>query len=404
MKYLHTLVALCAVVLFSACNEQEDFDRGMDFNYGNEIEAGFYTSQYDVNSKYEYALVVTENAKGEQTVYSYRVGKPNTSDSAVVRTTFVADSVAYDAETGILSAKASTSYYEEESSLYLCKLQNGGLVYELNYGDKKDKATLVKSNATPSVEGKWQAANADSSVVYDFFLSAANAEGAGAVVLSKNGGADEVGTYTTAHGTTTVTVGGVVYTLAFNGKFQLVATTDVEALVLDRVVSEPEPEQFLPIFGGVYTVNASIIDASGFLFGGPVPMDAVLYQSDKYAENFAIYPFISSDKPMYFTMDANGLLTVVNQGTGVESQYGEVFVSDILSAYGEANPQSYYDSKKAVFNFALAYHVPAGTFGFFYDTFQLTEEYTNKKEANFVKGQKTLRETLKLSENARLMK
>jgi hypothetical protein len=34
----------------------------------------------------------------------------------------------------------------------------------------------------------------------------------------------------------------------------------------------------------------------------------------------------------------------------------------------------------------------------------LTEEYTNKKEANFVKGQKTLRETLKLSENARLMK
>ena len=404
MKYLHTLVALCAVVLFSACNEQEDFDRGMDFNYGNEIEAGFYTSQYDVNSKYEYALVVTENAKGEQTVYSYRVGKPNTSDSAVVRTTFVADSVVYDAETGILSAKASTSYYEEESSLYLCKLQNGGLVYELNYGDKKDKATLVKSNATPSVEGKWQAANADSSVVYDFFLSAANAEGAGAVVLSKNGGADEVGTYTTAHGTTTVTVGGVVYTLAFNGKFQLVATTDVEALVLDRVVSEPEPEQFLPIFGGVYTVNASIIDASSFLFGGPVPMDAVLYQSDKYAENFAIYPFISSDKPMYFTMDAQGLLTVDNQGTGVNSQYGEVFVSDILTLYGEANPQSYYDSKKAVFNFALAYHVPAGTFGFYYDTFQLTEEYTNKKEANFVKGQKTLRETLKLSENARLMK
>ena len=403
MKYLHTLVALCAVVLFSACNEQEDFDRGMDFNYGNEIEAGLYTSQYDANSKYDYNLVVTENAKGERTVYSYRVGKPGTSDSAVVRTTFVAEEMSYDAETGILSAKASTSYYEEESSLFLCKLQNGGLVYELNYGDKKDKATLVKSNATPSVEGKWQAANADSSVVYDFFLSAANAEGAGAAIVSKNGGADEVGTYTTAHGTTTVTVGGVAYTLAFNGKCQLVATTDAESLVLDRVVSDPEPEQFLPIFGGIYTVHASLIDGN-YLFGGPVPMDAVLYQSDKYAENYAIYPFLSSNKPMYFTMDANGLLTVVNQGTGVQSQYGEVFVSDILTLYGEADPQSYYDSKKAVFNFALAYHVPAGTFGFYYDTFQLTEEYTNKKEANFVKGQKTLREVVKLSENARLMK
>jgi hypothetical protein len=152
-------------------------------------------------------------------------------------------------------------------------------------------------------------------------------------------------------------------------------------------------------------VNASIIDANGFLFEqGSIPLDAVLYKSDKYAENYAIYPFINSEKPMYFTMDANGLLTVVNQGTGIGTQYGEIFVTDILSAYGEANPQSYYDSKKAVFNFALAYHVPAGTFGLFYDTFQLTEEYTNKKEANFVKGQKTLRETLKLSENARLMK
>ena len=390
MKYLHTLVALCAVVLFSACNEQEDFDRGMDFNYGNEIEAGFYTSQYDVNSKYEYALVVTENAKGEQTVYSYRVGKPNTSDSAVVRTTFVADSVAYDAETGILTAKASTSYYEEESSLYLCKLQNGGLVYELNYGEKKDKATLAKSNATPTVEGKWQAANADSSVVYDFFLSAANAEGAGAVVLSKNGGADEVGTYTTAHGTTTVTVGGVVYTLAFNGKFQLVATTDVEALVLDRVVSEPEPEQFLPIFGGVYTCN---------MFG--MEFESVLYQSDKYSENFALYPYLYSQAPMYFTMNADGSLVVAGQGTGLYlgsdmkvypqdvGGYGQIFVSDGVTYNNVASPASTYDAAKATFNFALYWHVTAGYLNDppTVDTFKLTEELTNKKQPSLVKAQ-----------------
>ena len=132
MKYLHTLLALCAVVLFSACNEQEDIDRGMDFDYGTGVEAGLYTSQYDASSKYEYNLVVTENAKGEPTVYSYRVGKPGTSDSAVVRTTFVSEEMAYDAKTGVLSAKASNSYYEVEGGLYLCKLQNGNLIYELN--------------------------------------------------------------------------------------------------------------------------------------------------------------------------------------------------------------------------------------------------------------------------------
>ena len=117
MKYLHTLLALCAVVLFSACNEQEDIDRGMDHNYGTELEVGYYTSQYDANSKYEYNLVVTENAKGEPTVYSYRVGKPGTSDSAVVRTTFVSEEMAYDAKTGILSAKSSNTYYEAAGEL-----------------------------------------------------------------------------------------------------------------------------------------------------------------------------------------------------------------------------------------------------------------------------------------------
>ena len=390
MKYLHTLLALCAVVLFSACNDLVDFDKNMDHNYGAELEKGLYSSQYNVNSKYEYNLVVTENAKGEPTVYSYRVGKPGTTDSAVVRTTFVSEEVAYDAKTGVLSAKASTSYYEVESNLYFCKLQNGNLIYELNYDVKKDKATMAKSSATPTVEGKWRAANADSSVVYDFFLSAANAEGAGAVVLSKNGGADEVGTYTTAHGTPTVTVGGVVYTLAFNGKFQLVATTDVEALVLDRVVSEPEPEQFLPIFGGVYTCN---------MFG--MEFESVLYQSDKYSENFALYPYLYSQAPMYFTMNADGSLVVAGQGTGLYlgsdmkvypqdvGGYGQIFVSDGVTYKNVASPASTYDAAKGVFNFALYWHVSAGYLNDppTVDTFKLTEELTNKKQPSFMKSQ-----------------
>lgn len=404
MKYIHTLVALFAVVLFSACNEQEDIDRGMDHNFGEGVATGFYTSQYDVNSKYEYGVVVTENAKGEPTVYSYRVGKPGSSDSAVVRTTFVSETFSYDAQTGILEASAKNSYYESEAKAYICKLLDGGrMIYQLSYGEKSDKATMVLSNATPTVEGNWQAANADSSVVYKFFLDMPNAEGAGVATLSQNDGEAVEGTYTTAHGTTTVTVGGAEYTLAFNEKMQLVATNAEGSMVLDRAVSAPEPEQFLAAFGGIYTVNASVISGD-FLFGSPQPTETVLYQSDKYPENFAVAPFINSEKPMFFTMNNDGTLTVVNQGTGVNSQYGEVFITDILSLQGIADPASYYDSKKAIFYFAVAYHVPAGIFGYYYDTLQLTEEYTSKKEPMFVKAKENVKNVFQLSENAKLMK
>ena len=213
-----------------------------------------------------------------------------------------------------------------------------------------------------------------------------------AAIVSKNGGADEVGTYTTAHGTTTVTVGAAAYTLAFNGKFQLVATTDAETLVLDRVVSDPEPEQFLPIFGGVYTCN---------MFS--MQFEAVLYQSDKYPENFIISPYMYSQKPMYFTMNADGSLVVEKQETGLYYDanegkiYGQevpgcyqIYVSDGVTYSGKASPLSAYDQSKGVFNFALIWHIDQGYFNEApeVDTFQLTEELSNKKEPSFMKVQK----------------
>ena len=187
-----------------------------------------------------------------------------------------------------------------------------------------------------------------------------------------------------------MTVGGVVYTLAFNGKFQLVATTDVEALVLDRVVSEPEPEQFLPIFGGVYTCN---------MFG--MEFESVLYQSDKYSENFALYPYLYSQAPMYFTMNADGSLVVAGQGTGLYlgsdmkiytqdvGGYGQIFVSDGVTYNNVASPASTYDAAKATFNFALYWHVTVGYLNDppTVDTFKLTEELTNKKQPSLVKAQ-----------------
>lgn len=393
MKYIHTLVALFAVVLFSACNEQEDIDRGMDHNFGEGVATGFYTSQYDVNSKYEYGLVVTENAKGEPTVYSYRVGKPGSSDSAVVRTTFVSETFSYDAQTGILEASAKNSYYESEAKAYICKLLDGGrMIYQLSYGEKSDKATMVLSNATPTVEGNWQAANADSSVVYKFFLDMPNAEGAGVATLAQNDGEAVEGTYTTAHGTTTVTVGGAEYTLAFNEKMQLVATNAEGPMVLDRIVSSPEPEQYLPIFGGVYTCN---------MFG--MQFEATLYQSDRYPENFMISPYMYSQKPMHFTMNADGSLVVEKQETGLYFDansgkvYGQevpggylVYVSDGVTYDGKTSPLSVYDQSKAVFNFALIWHIDMGYFNEapVVDTFQLTEQLTNKKQPCLMKVQK----------------
>ena len=170
----------------------------------------------------------------------------------------------------------------------------------------------------------------------------------------------------------------------------MVATTDVETLVLDRVVSEPEPEQFLPIFGGVYTCN---------MFG--MEFESVLYQSDKYSENFALYPYLYSQAPMYFTMNADGSLVVAGQGTGLYlgsdmkvypqdvGGYGQIFVSDGVTYKNVASPASTYDAAKATFNFALYWHVTAGYLNDppTVDTFKLTEELTNKKQPSLVKAQ-----------------
>ncbi len=95
---------------------------------------------------------------------------------------------------------------------------------------------------------------------------------------------------------------------------------------------------------------------------------------------------------MVFTMDKAGMIAVDAQFTGVEHQkYGPVYVTDVVTAGYAANfpnAKSHYDESLHTFYFDLIYHVSAGVFGAWEDTFKVTGEATNKK--HFKPGKKTL--------------
>ena len=112
MKIFNKIAALALVVAgFTACNEAEDFDRYADHTYSNAIELGHFTSLYDANSKYTYGAVITLNAEGDTILYMYSTGKEGNNDEGKTRTLFTADTLNYDQKTGVVTAKADTSYY-----------------------------------------------------------------------------------------------------------------------------------------------------------------------------------------------------------------------------------------------------------------------------------------------------
>ena len=114
MKIFNKIAALALVVAgFTACNEAEDFDRYADHTYSNAIELGHFTSLYDANSKYTYGAVITLNAEGDTILYMYSTGKEGNNDEGKTRTLFTADTLNYDQKTGVVTAKADTSYYDE---------------------------------------------------------------------------------------------------------------------------------------------------------------------------------------------------------------------------------------------------------------------------------------------------
>ena len=391
MKIINKIAALALVVAgFTACNEAEDFDRYADHTYSNAIELGHFTSLYDANSKYTYGAVITLNAEGDTILYMYSTGKEGNNDEGKTRTLFTADTLNYDQKTGVVTAKADTSYYDEGETFgvqfTMAEMLDGErFAVDIAYGSKNETAILKRNDTDiPPVQGKWCVAKDSVTVTtYDF---------AQASTVIINGDETAPGKYeVNGRDIKVLNADSTLITLfTYNNNWQLVCTSSENA-VMTRMTNLPEPESFYPIYEGNFIfATADLEGKSGHLFEGEIP--GYICQSDKDPSRYLLTPFINNEDGMLFTMDKAGMIAVDAQFTGVEHQkYGPVYVTDVVTAGYAANfpnAKSHYDESLHTFYFDLIYHVSAGVFGAWEDTFKVTGEATNKK--HFKPGKKTL--------------
>lgn len=138
--------------------------------------------------------------------------------------------------------------------------------------------------------------------------------------------------------------------------------------------SKDTTETWTAAFIGTYVYGAKSYTQGGALFYDQVYTDEglTLFQSDSNPNRYRIAPLWASETGMIFEMNDDNTLVVDGVETGhVDDTYGMICVSDFVT-YGAADMPSYYEN--GVFNFYLAYHVPAGTFAYVLDTFTLTAE------------------------------
>ena len=151
-------------------------------------------------------------------------------------------------------------------------------------------------------------------------------------------------------------------------------------------------ESFYPIYEGTFIfATADLEGQAGHLFNeSEIP--GYICQSDKDPSRYLLTPFIYNEDGMVFTMDEAGMIAVDAQYTGASHPtYGQVFATDIVSAgHGPSFPnnKSHYDEATHIYYFDLLYHVSAGYFGAWEDTFKVTGKATSKKQ--FKASKKTL--------------
>ena len=392
MKIFNKIAALALVVAgFTACNEAEDFDRYADHTYSNAIELGHVTSLYDANSKYTYGAVITLNAEGDTILYMYSTGKEGNNDEGKTRTLFTADTLNYDQKTGVVTAKADTSYYDEGETFgvefTMAEMLDGErFAVDIAYGSKNETAVLKRNDTDiPPVQGKWCVAKDSVTVTtYQFAQDST-------VVIINGDKADSAKYVVNGRDIKVLNAdSAIVAKFTYNNNWQLVCTSSENA-VMTRMTNQPEPETFNPLYEGNFIfATADLSGKPDHLFQGEIP--GYICQSDKDPSRYLLTPFINNEDGMLFTMDKAGMIAVDAQFTGVEHQkYGPVYVTDVVTAGYAANfpnAKSHYDESLHTFYFDLIYHVSAGVFGAWEDTFKVTGEATNKK--HFKPGKKTL--------------
>ncbi|MDY4874195.1 MAG: hypothetical protein SO133_04970 [Alloprevotella sp.] len=415
MKIINKIAALALVVAgFTACNEAEDFDRYADHTYSNAIELGHYTSQYDANSKYTYGAVITLNAEGDTILYMYSTGKAGNFDEGKTRTLFTADTLNYDQKTGVVTAKADTSYYDEGETFgvqfTMAEMLDGErFAVDIAYGSKNETA-ILKRNTTdfPPVQGKWcilrieteevegtenEEGVAETEVVEKEVVVATYTFGIDSTVVI-NDSEEPAGKYVTEGANIIVKddKGETVATFAYNDNYQLTCTSSENA-VMTRMTNQPEPETFNPLYEGNFIfATADLSGKPGHLFQGAGDISGFICQSDKDPSRYLLVPFINNEEGMLFTMDEAGKIAVDAQYTGAgDPNLGPIYATDVvLAGFGSDFPgvQSHYDKEYHVFYFDLVYHASSAATNPYEEIFKVTGEATNKKQ--FKAGKKTL--------------
>lgn len=396
-SYIKTLASLLVVLTFTACSDFEDFDKGMDATYPSEIGLGYYTSNYDGDSKYEYMATITEDAQGNKVIYTQRVGKAETKDAGLVRTTGVFVNPEYDVKIGAMTGsmdKIEDTFYEDTTQVVLAYSFNGKtLFYEVSTKKERDNATLTRAEGYAPINGKWYGKSADGTVEVSLFFEDDNE-----TVLVD----DESLTYTTAGATTTLSDGR---TVAYNEKYQLVYTDGETSFVLDRKCNDPEPEVFEPLYEGSYIHAAKLIDADGALFENG--FDATLFQSQKDPNRYILAPFYNNGDGLLIEADEDGALHFDGY-TGInDTRYGPINFTDIATMGYQSNYPDYvshYDASAGVMYLDGAYNVSAGIFGFYEDIFVITAEATNKKHFVRKQGSSLVKKTINLNPAVKLIK
>lgn len=394
MKIINKIAALALVVAgFTACNEADDFDRYADHTYSNAIELGHYTSQYDANSKYTYGAVITLNAKGDTILYMYSTGKAGNYDEGKTRTLFTADTLNYDQKTGVVTAKADTSYYDEGETFgvefTMAEMLDGErFAVDIAYGSKNETAVLKRNDTDiPPVQGKWCVAKDSVTVTtYQFAQDST-------VVIINGDKADSAKYVVNGRDIKVLNAdSAIVAKFTYNNNWQLVCTSSENA-VMTRMTNQPEPETFNPLYEGNFIfATADLSGKPGHLFQGASDISGCIYQSDKDPSRYLLVPFIWNEEGMLFTMDEAGKIAVDAQFTGAgDPNLGPIYATDVvLAGFGSEFPgvQSHYDKEYHVFYFDLVYHASSAATNPYEEIFKVTGEATNKKQ--FKPGKKTL--------------
>lgn len=321
-KIFSFLTLLVGLTVTTACTDAEDWEHGMNTVFPESVPMGYYhTDSRTFSGLYDYGVVLTKNAAGDQVYYLILEGRKGTAEEGNVYTAFDATDIKYDQKSGVMTVTEPQSFYDGLATSNLIynyenpDLEN--LLMQVSYvGDNKEtKSVRQVTNGYPNVVAKWKG-QSESGKKLELELLAADETGKLVAEATLDGTALTNGTYAYSGATTTVTTAEKTFTISYNEIYQYVVTVDGESFVLDRVVNDPIPETYTEYAAGIVVYNTAYY---GTDFAGPFKgesTESILYKSDKFSNKYLLAPYgMNNNGIQIFAHEEGGktIYTVTNQ-------------------------------------------------------------------------------------------